>query len=658
MSSMLKKKSGFKPKAPIRRTATGPAAPLPSEPTATAEQFTHTPTLPAASTAARRASTNQSPLPDAALSSSATEGASQLSPPATNALSSTGGTERRDPQSRASTVASGKLRSTVDRAEGPSDGSSSTAQGASASQDSGPAAVNPAPAQAGGLGSDATRSGQGPPMPLTPVSTIPSIETPDKTDPRVTTRQAAAAAARLGGYSPSLTPGADRLPTPINQLSRGLVSASATQLSSAQTQPTQGATPPAEPTVAEPQNTIQASAAPEAAPEAAATAQKRGARRKASEGTAAQPRKRTKKTTTTVPGESQSQDGAATTGTAQRRRRQTERAEGEEGERTPRNRRAETPEDAENEKLDITKVKMADLTKDLRIGKKFSLHDQLVQQERERRLRYVEERKRRLASQTSMAEGAALEDGNRLSVKAPGASDTGLSPTDDLTGDSTATAAGPQFQIVDGQIVLDASSLQVDRHARAVEEAGNMEVVEENEFTRRINSSTYLRRKRKPQQWTDEETDEFYRLLRMFGTDFETISRMMPGKDRSNIIGKFRREDKMNPKLITAALTGPKTSAIDINEYQRLAGERLETTADIMAAHQQAEDEFEAEQKRREEEAEEEARKKREALYGTRNADGESKEDGDSVDTKVNKRSKGGKLGKMGKMGRMGKTRA
>ncbi len=647
---MLKKKSGFKPKAPIRRTATGPAAPLPSEPAAAAEQLTHTPTLPAASTAVKHVSANQSSIPDIAPISSAAEGASYISPPAANALPTTEGTERRDPQSRASTVASGKLRLTLDRTEGPIDGSSSSALGASASQDSGPAVVNSASAQARGLGASATSSAQGPSMPLTPVSTLPSIETPDKTDPRVTTRQAAAAAARLGGYSPSLTPGADRLPTPITQLSRGLVSTSATQLSSAQTQPTQGATPPAEPTVAEPQNTIQASAAPEAAPEAAATAQKRGARRKASEGTAAQPRKRTKKTTTAVPGESQSQDGAATTGTAQRRRRQTERAEGEAEERTPRNRRAETPEDAENEKLDITKVKMADLTKDLRIGKKFSLHDQLVQQERERRLRYVEERKRRLTSQTYVpSEDAAIEDGNRLSVKAPGASDTALSPADDLTGDSTATAAGPQFQIVDGQIVLDASSLQVDRHARAVEEAGNMEVVEENEFTRRITSSTYLRRKRKPQQWTDEETDEFYRLLRMFGTDFETISRMMPGKDRSNIIGKFRREDKMNPKLITAALTGPKTSAIDINEYQRLAGERLETTADIMAAHQQAEDEFEAEQKRREEEAEEEARKKREALYGTRNADGDSKEEGDVVDTKVNKRSKGGKMGKMGK---------
>ncbi len=111
-----------------------------------------------------------------------------------------------------------------------------------------------------------------------------------------------------------------------------------------------------------------------------------------------------------------------------------------------------------------------------------------------------------------------------------------------------------------------------------------MEVVEENEFTRRITSSTYLRRKRRPQQWTDEETAEFYRLLRMFGTDFETISRMMPGKDRSNVIGKFRREDKVNPKLITEALIGPKTSVIDIDEYQRLAGEQLESTEAILAA--------------------------------------------------------------------------
>ncbi|KAH8889349.1 hypothetical protein GQ53DRAFT_653043, partial [Thozetella sp. PMI_491] len=310
-----------------------------------------------------------------------------------------------------------------------------------------------------------------------------------------------------------------------------------------------------------------------------------------------------------------------------------------------RKRREETPEDAENQKIDITKVKMAELARDLHIGKKFSLHDQLVLQERERRQRYIEGRKKKGDGETPGDEG---EQGTREASGTP-APNVGVAPSTDAAGTEqnaspgeSMAAVGPQFQIVDGQIVLDASSLQVDRHARAAEDAGNQEVVEENDFTRKVTSATYLRRKRKPQQWTDEETEEFYRLLRIFGTDFETISRMIPGKDRSNVIGKFRREDKTNPKLITEALTGPKTMSIDIGEYERLAGEKLETTEAIIAEQKAAEEEFEAEEKRREEEAAEEARKKREALYGKDGpgALGES-EGGDAAAMKFSKKNRG-----------------
>ncbi|PCD38026.1 hypothetical protein AU210_006515 [Fusarium oxysporum f. sp. radicis-cucumerinum] len=59
------------------------------------------------------------------------------------------------------------------------------------------------------------------------------------------------------------------------------------------------------------------------------------------------------------------------------------------GTSTPKNRRARslTPEDSESQLVDLQKLKMADLTKDLHIGKKFSRHDELRERERRARMK-------------------------------------------------------------------------------------------------------------------------------------------------------------------------------------------------------------------------------------------------------------------------------
>ena len=279
---------------------------------------------------------------------------------------------------------------------------------------------------------------------------------------------------------------------------------------------------------------------------------------------------------------------------------------------------------------------MADLAKDMHIGKKFSLHDELMERERAKRLRYNERRKRQQSGEEGdetaeigeAPNATPSSDLNSSTQPTPAADDdaTAETPTDS----NTRAPIGETYQIIDGEIVLDHRSLQVDRHARAREEAGDLVEIEENDFTHHTTSATYLRRNLKPQQWTDEETDLFYQALQAFGTDFDTICRMFRGKTRKHIKLKFNREERVNPQRITAALVGQKTVSFDLEQYQRATGQEYETAEAIYAEQKKAEEEFEARQKALEDEKAEELRRKKEEVLAQLNSavDGEGPKKG------------------------------
>ncbi|KAL2181368.1 uncharacterized protein P884DRAFT_253241 [Thermothelomyces heterothallicus CBS 202.75] len=306
--------------------------------------------------------------------------------------------------------------------------------------------------------------------------------------------------------------------------------------------------------------------------------------------------------------------------------------------RPPRPQRETTPPDAENVEIDITQVKMADLAKDMHIGKKFSLHDELMERERAKRLRYNERRRRQQTGEdgedTMTANGEARSgtpsSNPNASTRPTPAIGTNGTAAEAPVESSVRTPIGETYQIIDGEIVLDHRSLQVDRHARAREEAGELVEVEENDFTHHTTSATYLRRNLKPQQWTDEETDLFYQALQAFGTDFDTICRMFKGKTRKHIKLKFNREERVNPQRITAALVGQKTVSIDMEQYQRATGLEYETAEAIYAEQRKAEEEFEARQKALEDEKAEELRRKKEEVLAQLNSavDGEGNKKG------------------------------
>lgn len=273
---------------------------------------------------------------------------------------------------------------------------------------------------------------------------------------------------------------------------------------------------------------------------------------------------------------------------------------------------------------------MAELAKDLHIGKKFSLHDELAERERAKRQAYYEKRKKQKRGETAdgdgdNADGSASGEQSASGTPAPG----GTSATNPAASsrpaaaaaidepplvDSSVGAVGEQYIMIDGEIRLNERSLQVDRHA-AVDQA-NYEVQEENDFTHLTTSATYLRRNMKPGQWSDEETDKFYSALTMFGTDFETIARLFKDKTRKHIKLKFNREERADPDRIQKALVGERTVMIDIEQYQRDTGQEFETAEKIYEEQRKAEEEFEARQKAIEDAKAEEERKKAELLFG------------------------------------------
>ncbi|KAJ1042316.1 hypothetical protein NDA10_001089 [Ustilago hordei] len=110
-----------------------------------------------------------------------------------------------------------------------------------------------------------------------------------------------------------------------------------------------------------------------------------------------------------------------------------------------------------------------------------------------------------------------------------------------------------QTRIVDGKIVLDETSLFAN-YGNGEDDRDNMEVVDEREGDRFVNAATYSRKLGRNRKWSADETAKFYRSLQQWGTDFEMIARLFPGRDRVMIKKKFNVEERSNVRLVDEAL--------------------------------------------------------------------------------------------------------
>lgn len=82
---------------------------------------------------------------------------------------------------------------------------------------------------------------------------------------------------------------------------------------------------------------------------------------------------------------------------------------------------------------------------------------------------------------------------------------------DDDYGASTSRSnqLAPQMRVVNGQLVLDQDSLQIDQHAQAEEQAGMYEEIEERDLDRFVNQDTW-RKNPRGERWGKDETELFY----------------------------------------------------------------------------------------------------------------------------------------------------
>ncbi|PLW09835.1 hypothetical protein PCANC_20021 [Puccinia coronata f. sp. avenae] len=164
-----------------------------------------------------------------------------------------------------------------------------------------------------------------------------------------------------------------------------------------------------------------------------------------------------------------------------------------------------------------------------------------------------------------------------------------------------ASQYAPQLRVVDGQMVLDQDSLEVNRRDQSPSQLDDMEVVEESDTTRLVNSNTWSKAVR-GERWTADETGLFYDAVRLFGSDFEMISQLFPGRTRRQIRLKWNKEEKISPDEITRALLGKKPAPAAVaaadGELERISeasDERSDHTAnddddDDDDAHEERED--------------------------------------------------------------------
>ena len=255
--------------------------------------------------------------------------------------------------------------------------------------------------------------------------------------------------------------------------------------------------------------------------------------------------------------------------------------------------RSSTPEDAENITIEEDIIRMQELCSERRTGRK-SVRSREIQ-----------------VFEAAEAERRAAAKARQLAGEEP------LEPEDQTVAaaadwEHEGSTLAPQTQIINGEIVLIEESTRIDRHAMAdaQREAEAVIIVEENALTTRINSH-YNLKKTPVQRWTDDDTEEFYNALRMFGTDFEIISKMFPTRSRRAVKLKYTHEEKVNQARISQTLRGERIP-VDIEEFS----EWTETTyADPAILHAEMETDRRVleEEQAKEKELMEEARRQREA---------------------------------------------
>lgn len=225
--------------------------------------------------------------------------------------------------------------------------------------------------------------------------------------------------------------------------------------------------------------------------------------------------------------------------------------------------RSLSPIDSETREIDVDNIKMAELCRDIHIGRttpNFEKLKKLKQDERTRKrteqAQTAEERQERIKKQEE-------EDEDRRK-KAVDIVEKGV-------------GGKPLLKLLEGgKIDIDQDTLQVDRHAIANAGRSSGEAVEESDLMRVVNSASWSRRER-VERWSTLETNRFYEALSMWGTDFGLIAQMFGGRSRRQIKNKFNAEERKNPGRVHIALNHRIPVGMDYLEKNKVETNKVET---------------------------------------------------------------------------------
>uniref|UniRef100_A0A182Q346 Transcription factor TFIIIB component B'' Myb domain-containing protein n=1 Tax=Anopheles farauti TaxID=69004 RepID=A0A182Q346_9DIPT len=133
----------------------------------------------------------------------------------------------------------------------------------------------------------------------------------------------------------------------------------------------------------------------------------------------------------------------------------------------------------------------------------------------------------------------------------------------------------PQLKLgPNGEMILDEASLVIEneREKEMRETLASTDIVYQDEFS---GNSGYYSRIRRTKDWGDEETVRFYRCLHTIGTDFSMMLSLFPQRSRRDLKLKFKKEERLNLRLVNKALLHPKQFNLDELREQFAAEDEL-----------------------------------------------------------------------------------
>ncbi|KAL7748311.1 hypothetical protein RI367_006270 [Sorochytrium milnesiophthora] len=131
-------------------------------------------------------------------------------------------------------------------------------------------------------------------------------------------------------------------------------------------------------------------------------------------------------------------------------------------------------------------------------------------------------------------------------------------------------ASGPKVQYINGELVIDEASLTIHELPSKRRAADAQMAVVEEQNNRYFNQGTWMKSRNRTLRWQADEIDLFYKGLSAWGTNFELIARMIPGKTRVNVRNKYNQELKRHSARVEAALRNK--ASMDICQFSEASG--------------------------------------------------------------------------------------